>query len=622
MAAVTLALMLLGAFFLSQRSFVSLSRHNDDDLACRDSLLAVADYCRFRLEKEPGWALTPPETEQPPTEIKDQLARTVLSFDALTPAEYQARPELHDLQGVSHILASMPANSVSLHLAVSNYLKGSEATSPDGVPRGCCRLRIEAVRGTSSSRLEILLHKVALFDSTVFASRDIRLDAEQVVFNSSDPVRNQVRSLQAVRLPAKERLIFREGEIDPPPIKGTVWAQGEEAEHEGPPWTVEELMDKGEIFLNNDHSQTALREASESTGALFFPNDAGRYNPPSLGKEQIKTPDSELELKSAIYQFAEVPVTYLDTETAELKTTTIKTMQVFEPAVDVNPLTLGDPPSGLPTDFYYDASTLPTQADPSTIAWALPDPPAPGASPPLPNAHSVNGEFEIPQGPRVNLRPPPPDDGNPATPLIPWNPLLTLPADTELRVRAEGGPDSGEPADFQVLAGALCTPELMFAKADGSPGSGMLNVDRNLILQSSITGSGRFLAGKDIHMIPNDTEVLADVEGDVALYAGGDVKIRPRYTGLTELLNKPGFFTFRGLVYAKGDFLFAADKGGAAYNRKLDIEGALVARNGSVLISGPGRAAIRYNPDYLDSFLEEDFLDTQIQVEELSWRPH
>lgn len=620
-AAVAIALMLLGAFIMSQRTLLSLSRHSDDDLACRDSLLAVADYCRYRIEKEPTWSLAPSLTDEAPEEVKDQFDRTVLSFDHLTQAEYDSRPELHGLQGTSHILCSMPSNSVQLHLAISNHIKGTEAVSVDGVPKGCCRVRIEAVRGTATSRLEILLHKVALFDSTVFASRDIRIDAEQVVFNSSDPIRNQVRSLQAVRLPAKENLAFREGEVDPPPVKGTVWAQGEEAEHEGPPLTPEELVDKGEIFLNNDNSQTALRDAASATGALFFPNDPGRYNPPSLGKEQIKTPDSEMELKSAIYQFTEVPVTYLDTETAEMKTATLKTMQVFEPAVDVNPLTMGDPPPGLPTDFYYDEGTLPPHADPASIQWALPDPAPPGGPPPLPSAHAVNGEFEVPMGPTVNLRPPPPDDGNPATPIVAWNPLVTLPADTELRVRAEGGPDSGEPADFQILAGAVCTPELMFADGQGNPGNGMINVDRNLILQASITGSGRFLAGKDIQMIPNDTEVLADVEGDVALFAGGDVKIRPRYTGLTDLLNKPGFFTFRGLVYAQGDFLFAADKGGAAYNRKLDIEGALVARNGSVQISGPGRAVIRYNPDYLDSFLEEDFLGSQVQVEELSWRP-
>lgn len=621
MAAVTIALMLLGAFFISQRSFLSISRHNDDNVACRDSLLAVADYCRFRIEKDPAWSLTPAESDGPPVEIKDSLNRPVLAFDYLTQAEFDARPELHTLLGVTHILASMPSNSVHLHLAVSNYLKGPSAASPDGVPQGCCRVRIQATRGTATERVEFLLHKVALFDSTVFASRDIRIDAEQVVFNSNDPIRNQVRSLQAVRLPKKENLTFREGEADPPAVKGTVWAQGEEAEHEGPPLSPEQLLDKGEIFLDNSNSESTLSEAAAATGALFFPNDPGRYNPPSIGKDQIKTPGSQLEIKSAIYQFAEVPVTYLDTETGQLKTASVKTMQVFEPAIDVDQLTMGDPPVGLPSDFYYDESTLPAHAELGSIAWPTPDPPPLGGPPPLPSAHGVTGEFQVPRGPKVNLRPTPPDDGNPATPPVDWNPLVSLPADTEIRVKSDGGPESGEPADFQVLAGALCTPELIFARDDGSPGNGMINVDRNLILQSSITGSGRFLAGKDIHMIPNDTEVLADVEGDVALFAGGDVKIRPRPTGLADLLNKPGFFTFRGLVYAGGDFLFAANKGGASYNRKLDIEGALVARQGSVQISGPGRAVIRYNPDYLDTFLEQDFLGSQMQVEELSWRP-
>jgi hypothetical protein len=57
------------------------------------------------------------------------------------------------------------------------------------------------------------------------------------------------------------------------------------------------------------------------------------------------------------------------------------------------------------------------------------------------------------------------------------------------------------------------------------------------------------------------------------------------------------------------------------FQRKLYVEGALVARGGDVLIQGNESVELRYNPEWLDDLLERSFEEDHCQLEELSWRP-
>jgi hypothetical protein len=607
-AAITLVLMLLGAFFMSHRGFVSLSRQSDDMKACRDTLLALSDYCFYRLEKDKGWTTTPFDTN--PEVLLDNFERTVLTFELLTPEQYNARPELHSLEGLAHVVGTMPANGVQYHMAVSNYLNGPDATSSDGVVRKSCRVRIEARRGTASQKLEFFLKKSAFFDSTVFASEKIDIEADIVAFNSEDPVRNQIRSLHSIELPDETKLFFREGETNPPASKGTVWAQDPDAI----PGDA-----RGSITLGGDASPEKLLLAASVTQAEFFPNDVRNYDPPTLEKDDLNLigEGTEIEVDPAVYNFSNVTITYTDTVTGELnKVGTIKALQRFqpvqEPANPDFPLEQGESP----TDVYFLESALPENADPDSVVVPLPpfvpgDIPIPGA---VPTAFSED-RVDIAGGPTVTFLLPPAD----APPTAVWQPKLSFPADQQLRIRGDG------PADFSVISTANVVPDIVFENSDGTAGKGLIHADRDIVLQGRLGGSAQLIAGRDIAMIPNDVEVLADVEGDLALFAGGSVNIAPLYTDNSSILSQGGFFTFRGLVYAKKDFTFtgsvqAFGGGYANYNRRLDIQGALVAREGSVSISGNSRTAIRYDPAYLDSFLEDDLLDNKVQLEELSWR--
>jgi hypothetical protein len=609
LAAVVLALMLLGAFFISNRSFLSMSRHSDDQVACHDALMALSDYCRFRFEKDKGW-LVIVDPDAPAYQVKDELGREVMSLDDLTQGQYDTLGRPGGLQGSSYVVGSFPSNGVQLRLAVSNYFEGTEATSSDGVARKCCRLRIEAARGTATERVELLLRKAPLFDSTVFASEKVRILADRVAFNSADPIRNQIRSLSSVELPHQDKMAFREDQAEPPAIRGTVWAQD-------PATNPDPDDEQGAILVDGDHSGARLKLAAEKTKAQFMPDDPGRYTPPEIKKEDLTgSGDPDQELAPATYCVSEATISYLGDEGQEYAT--VKMLQRFDSADPVQPPAAALPP----TDFYFMDSEVPHDADPASIKLVL-DASTYGGDPPFeptPHRQSADG-FQIARGPHVDLRVPPPVPAG--SPVPPWEPLLTFDAEQKLGVTPD--PMNSTPPDFKVLAGQGGIPEIAFLKEDGSPGKGIINADRDITLQGKITGSLQLISGGDINLIPNDVEALADVDGDVALYATGNVTIEPLQSSNGSLLNRDGYFTFRGLVYAGGSFEFSstAGSGSAAsiYHRKLDIRGALVANHGQVYIQGNEKTTITYDPDYLDKFLEKNATDSTLQVEEVSWRP-
>lgn len=570
---VVLAAMLLGAFFLSHRSSLALAGQNADSRACQEALLTLSDYCRFQLEKQKTWTTVPPLPD--PEVVMDSLNREILRLDHLSDEELEERPDLADLPGQAHLVGRLAESGVEVHLAVSNHLNGVDAVSPDGVARRSCRIRMEARRGRARERVELLVRKQAFFDSTVFASRQVDIQADMVTFSSTDPVRNQVRSLDDVRLPEQEnlRFEFRLPEGEAPPVRGTVWA-------------------RDEISVGGLSDSATLASAAEATQAQFMPDAPGRYNPPRLNKEDVTEQSglTEVWYEPSVYSFGAVEVTYQDSDRG-LVTESVGCLYRGQPQGDGAPIYDGVVP---PTDAYF---LLPPTADLDSVTTGLDG---------LMTHPQVVDGFEVPQGPRVHLR-------SPSGGGVPPEPLVTFPANAEIRV----------PGDLVILAPPHSTPEIRFGS--GAPGKGVINAERDVCLQGRLLGTASIVAGQDILMTPNEVEVLNDVEGDVALYAGRDVKVAPRFTDDFGLLRESGFFTLRGLVYAGRDFSFqtSATLGGdqAQYQRELDIEGALVAREGGVSIAGDDRVEIRYNPNYLDKFLERLSNESSVQLDVVSWRP-
>ena len=151
----------------------------------------------------------------------------------------------------------------------------------------------------------------------------------------------------------------------------------------------------------------------------------------------------------------------------------------------------------------------------------------------------------------------------------------------------------------------------------------------SIYIRGKIEGNGKLLAEGDVTIRNTFANVSSDTESDLSIYAGGNVTIRPQkakwfdeyyeFAGYSE--GADGTTKFRGLVYAGNDIYFEADKDlSDAYDpADITIEGAVVAREGSVTVNSAKDVRFVYNPDYLDSILSQNTA-SRIRLEQVVWK--
>ncbi len=594
MAAVVVVMMMLGAFLTSHQSQLALNATSRERQACRDALDSVAQFCRFRLEDDSAWLRVTTSNFSQQT-YSDPNGQPIFLFQEVDPNQFSSRPELARLGGRTILEGRVVASGVDFRVSVVNNLAFKTADSIHQVPAESCRLRIQALYGRTSESAEIVLRNAAYFSSTVAASGDIEVEADSVTFASSDPLRNQIRSLSDIKLPDTPDLQFQPDAANQRAEKGTVWAYGD-------------------IEIDQDSSNQKLLQATTQTGGEFIPDARTAYSVPELNKRDVggdlafriangQAPNA-LELAPARYVFCEADVEFKDTDGMD-RTKTIKTL--FQST-----------PGNLPQNDTFDAfhfmesdlldPNTPYTPDPTTVA--LVNGPNGGPAFGTPHPPDPNGDpiFQLTNGPQVQL------GGGGA---------LVLPADREILVRGDFSVGTDDPTNLPTLT--FYDPDPLLPDPN-NPDRGHLEVERDLGLAAYVSNGGKLIAGRDVAISPKEIEVNANETEDLAIYAGQDVTIQPLFVtnqGYLDDRNKK--YVFRGLVYAQNDFNFLSsiDRNGTTvdYNRKLEVEGALVARNGAVKIQGNEDIMLRYNPDFLDDLLEKNFQETHSQVEEISWRP-
>lgn len=582
-----LALMLLGAFLATNRGHLALARLDDDRRVCKEAVLALADYCRFRFEKDRGWGRVP---EAGQYSLEDDLDRRVFSFTEIASDRLDDYPELTALPGGTHVIGEMPSNGVTFHLAITNNFRGDAAV--DGVAPKHCRLRIEARRAAATETVEVGYRTAAFVDSTLAASERIKIDigndpAERLVLNSKDPVHNELRSLSSVEIPTAESIAFRQGQADVSGVRGTVWA-------------------RRKIAVGGQQSQEALDRAALATQGQFISNGRSHYSVPELTLAQAQSLGESLDKQSircGVYYFNRNQVTY--SLGGVTRSGTIATFQRFRP--------LPNGGQGELTDFDFLATDLPAGADLNSVRLTN----HPDAS----SRSHPSDDFQVDNGLRVSFY----RDGG-------FKPKATLETDKKLVVKPEELPDGRTlPGDLKIKAADDYVPEISLGATGGEGEKVCLNVERDLVLEGKISGGGKLIAGRDVTLQANTVDVRATVLEDVAIYAGEDVRIYPAANRGTDGDNDgEGAFIFRGLVYASNDFSFSSEyikthNDGSEerfrYNRDLVIEGAMVARHGSATIDSNRSVKLIYNPEYLDDFLENEIFGDRLQVEEMVWRP-
>lgn len=597
MAALVVVVMLVGAFLGTRRSFIALSRYSAEQQACRDTLRSLADFCRFRLEGQESWGRLPGEADDAVT-FRDAAGHVVFELKPIATGEAQGKAEFQGMRGLAYFEGVAPRAAVKFQLSISNNLHNDLPNEAAGVGAKACRLEFRASRSAHAERVEVMLRRAAFFDSTVAASGEIEIDADELNFSSKDPLRNQIRSKSDILLPDIPNITFTPDPDVQTPEKGTVWAQGD-------------------IKIDGNSSEERLNQAADQTGGEFLPNAPTRYSVPELKKADLDADGSKpiRLLAPRCYYFVKETVYYLDTDGVE-RERQIPSLRVVAPNVD--------PGDGQVEQFYWvkDALFLPLAGDtpdePTVPLDHTPDPDTVYIK--FGNGQTMTGimteerEIEIAGGPDVEM------------PVALYDPPKVLfDAEVDYRVRGDGG----RVGDFKIASfGAEATIDFVDHDPDPErPQEGFLSVDRDLVIQGQMNNCGKLLAGRDVELLPRDVTVDKIEEGnDLAVYAGRNVMIRPLMSEDDAMrADARRYFVFRGLVYAGDDFDFRSSvvRQGQTYrfDRKLFIEGALVARRGDVFIQGNETVELKYNPKFLDDLLQNSFDEDHAQLEELSWRP-
>jgi hypothetical protein len=589
LGAVSLALLLLGAFLQSNRAFFTLTRLDQDRQACHEALLSVSEYLRFKFEEERGWGN---DTWDGKELVPLSGSRVLFSLQKIEPG---SSFEGQGLVGHRHLLGPDPEHDAEIHIAFSNNLQGdigleTQAFDSEGgvtteeVPAKSCIVRISATKGGHTERAEIALRRAAFFDSTLASSDGIDIvvrgysdDSDAVVFNSRDPVRNQIRSGQDINLPNRNLLSFRNNESDTPPTKGTVWS-------------------KKDVYFADSKEAEDIQAAVEQHSIEVVDQAKNHYNVPELSADDIEVGESEantLTLSSRKYIFTQAEVAFdrPGNTSHQLQLRVLKEV---------------DPVTNEVIRFHYNENDI------NSVAGTVRIIPAEGEAGHIPadlrGTPQGDDEFRIDNDKiKVQMRGEDFDEDGVISRGY-TEPRMVLPKAAKV--------DSG---NFQVFADDYnLVPTISFGENESR---GYLSVDGDIALEGYIKGGGKILSREgSVHLFPNDVDVETDQRTELAVFAKENVLIAPPNNESVNETSEVGTseFYFRGLVYAGKNFAFRTSQG---YDRRLTVEGAVVARDGKIEIESQAGVRLIYNPKYLDDFLEKKALERKVQVEELSWRP-
>jgi len=430
------------------------------------------------------------------------------------------------------------------------------------VPADGVLIQVVGRSGSFTSRCDVLYRGEPLFDSSVTANRLVALNKnDSVQLFSKDPTRNWLRSNGDIRLNG-----FAQG-------NGATTIDAQANSSQGVVWA------KGDIFSEGDPrglSGEKLARASQAAGGVLAPksrlnHDIYKLTPADLNvfkQEGTKARQSVGVMRAGTYSVEWAKVYWRDGD--EMK------------SVDVKSVSFTPSEPGAAKIFWYDGRSLKDENLILPQGWGV-------------NSYrsDENGVVKL-GGTNVNS-----DNGeNVAAMTFRFDEDAFVADNSSIQV--EG--------DFRITSKIDNLVPTITLKSD-EYSSGVIRATNggSIVVQGTLKGGGALVADQDIKLMCNpklnqETNVQADKSAGVVLYGGGDVSI---FGGSNRSIQ------FKGLIYSENDVniyggLKVETRNGnlsmeGTQDRldALDLQGAVVARCGSVNIAETKKVSLTYDPDYL-----------------------
>jgi hypothetical protein len=272
-------LLLTGALVRTQSGVFALAQASDARVRSRAACQSLYDFCLYQLEHNRNWGLGGFTS-------LDEVDPTRPDPGGTVPLE--SRVELSQVEG-NVFRGYLTEHDTGFEVEVDNRLTvpGSSLTPTEHV-----RLVIiawqgrERARGRARQQAICLLRLAPLFDAAVLSRGNVTMQANQVVFSSKDPFRNEIRGEGDISMPGlrigrtlfvkhsedvtRENSSVSEMEKDP---TGLLWAGGSIAD--------------GGTPLRDDQ----LARAAEASGGRMVEQSTNRADIYDLQPQNIPQPD-------------------------------------------------------------------------------------------------------------------------------------------------------------------------------------------------------------------------------------------------------------------------------------------------------------------------------------------
>lgn len=304
--------LLTGALIQTQSGAFAVAQSSDARSRARLACQSLYDYCLYQLEHDRDWG-------------KDRFATVgAVDPDREQPgglASLGSRVEITEVEG-RVFRGYLPEHETGFEVEVHNALTTPSGLTSGGLstPHEHARLSIVAWEGRDAERgsrsrqqVDCLLRLAPLYDGSVLSRGDMSVSANEVLFASKDPFRNEVRAEGDITLPGltqgRTRFVVHNQEV----IREDSDLDDMGYDKTGMLWAGKDIGQETGVISSGPAAAANLGQAAERSGGRMVPDAASRADIYDLRPENIPqptfAPDRDIHTPPGEFRFTKAMAT-------------------------------------------------------------------------------------------------------------------------------------------------------------------------------------------------------------------------------------------------------------------------------------------------------------------------